>query len=1552
MIKLRFCGVHVFILPFLALLTVAFFGDQTIHAQGIIPFSTQATGPISSVDMASSNIVFSFPVRNKIGAIPFEYAILGNFPPNPANFYGTNTIGFSGTMIGAGSPVSVSYSGSTNTSCGTPGKGQYYTRLYDFFVTDSTGASHGVSSGDYIYVSQYTGTGCKNSGSFSNMTGDESGYTLTVTAGPSGSGGWSATVTDVSGNTVLSGAGGEIAYTNSVSDPDGNTITGTSGATITDTLAEVALTTNALTTYTYTDQNGNNQTFTVGETNVHWKTNFGGGYSGGPCTANIDETNVPMPTSITQNTTGQQYLITYEPTPGYSGDVTGRVQQITFPSGGYVKYTYSGGNNGLNCNTGVIPTITKTVSDNNGHISTWTYVNNYNQTYGTTESSAYTVTETDPAGNQTVYTLWGEYQLEKQSYQGTTGSGTLLSTTVTCYNGNFSNCTTPTTEPTNGYGNEIIQTDVFTYPGGSNAASLVETKYNTTGTVAEVKQYDFGAATALPPTGAPGTSPLSDETITYDGTSGPCGALTVAIYNKPCSDTVNGPSGIVSQVNYTYNGTGHPTQTSKLVSGSTYLTSTATYNSNGSLASSTDVNGATSHYGYNCNNLLLTSTSLQNGLSTSQTWDCNGGVLTSVADANGESTTYGYQTPGDTADPFWRALSVTDPLGNITRTTYSATAPFTQETSLQFNGGASGSDVLTTLDGLYRPVFVQTRQAPGSSTFDSVQTTYGWTSNAGSYTTTSVPYAGSQAQTAPGGTAVTTAQLDAIGRPLSTVDGGGGTTAYSYTNRDTLITISPAPTGENTKRHQLEVDGLGRLTSVCELTAGTTAWPGGTCAQSLSQTGYWTKYTYDPLGDLLTVTQNAQSTSTQTRTYTYDGLQRRTSDRNPEAAQNVISYTYDTDSTCTPASAGDLVKKIDGVGNTICYAYDSLHRLTGVTYPSGPYALSTLAKNYVYDSAVVDGQTMQYAKGHLANAYTGTTGARTTDLGFSYTARGDTSDVYEATPNSSGYYHVNQTYWANGIPDQLSDLSGLPTIINGVDGEGRVKQITASTGQNPVTAATYNNASLPTSVSLGSGDSDSFGYDPNTLRMTQYKFTVGASPQSLTGSLTWNANSTLQQLAIADPFNSADAQTCNYSHDDLIRVATANCGTAAAQTFSYDPFGNIDYSGSPYSFQPTYSATTNRMTSLGGYAPTYDANGNLTNDSVTAYSWDANGNAISVNGVTATYDALGRMVEQNRSGAHTQIVYAPSGGKVALMSGQALQKAFIGLPGQATAVYTGSGLNRYRHSDWLGSARLISSPTQTVLSTSAYTPFGDPYAQSGTADPSFTGQNQDTSSGIYDFPAREYNPEGRWPSPDPSGLQYADLTTPQSLNLYAYVQNNPLRFTDPTGLVLCDWGSSDFGGEDYDDDADCGADGGTVVTDATTVTVNGDDSGDFLETLQDGGESSFIEYQKISGRAPNNGNQSSWQQKMRQASHYICGTSPGDRVAKSVLTGAGIGAVTGGFGGFVAGEVFGGEVTFGLTGIPGAYIGAHIGAAVGAVNGLGQGAVLAGICYAGFQYDN
>jgi RHS repeat-associated protein len=178
---------------------------------------------------------------------------------------------------------------------------------------------------------------------------------------------------------------------------------------------------------------------------------------------------------------------------------------------------------------------------------------------------------------------------------------------------------------------------------------------------------------------------------------------------------------------------------------------------------------------------------------------------------------------------------------------------------------------------------------------------------------------------------------------------------------------------------------------------------------------------------------------------------------------------------------------------------------------------------------------------------------------------------------------------------------------------------------------------------------------------------------------------------------------------------------------------------------------------------------------------------ITVNGVGLTYDALGRMVEQNRSGTYTQIVYDPTSTKLALMSAQTLQKAFVPLAGGSMAVYNSSGLLYYRHSDWLGSSRLASTPNRTVYSSTAYAPFGETYASSGTADPSFTGMNQDTSPYIYDFPAREYNSiHGRWPSPDPAGLAAVDLSDPQTFSRYAYVRNNPLHLVDPSGLDPCD----------------------------------------------------------------------------------------------------------------------------------------------------------------------
>jgi len=279
------------------------------------------------------------------------------------------------------------------------------------------------------------------------------------------------------------------------------------------------------------------------------------------------------------------------------------------------------------------------------------------------------------------------------------------------------------------------------------------------------------------------------------------------------------------------------------------------------------------------------------------------------------------------------------------------------------------------------------------------------------------------------------------------------------------------------------------------------------------------------------------------------------------------------------------VKKVDAVGNVTCFAYDLVHRLTATTYPSGSYASVTPAKHFVYEAATVNGVAMSGTAGRLAEAYTctGACSSKLTDLGFSYSARGEVTDVYESTPNSGGYYHASATYWANGLLDLLNLKNGggtvsfIPQITYSPDGEGRVSYVTAASGQNPIPSGTpvsYNTFGEPTAVAFGSLDSDAFSYDPNMGRLTQYGFTVNGS--SVAGNVTWNTNGTLEKLAVTDPFNASNTQTCGYSYDDLARVSNVNCLNSQSQpiwtqAFTFDAFGNAQNPPGPVT--PIYDPT-------------------------------------------------------------------------------------------------------------------------------------------------------------------------------------------------------------------------------------------------------------------------------------------------------------------------------------------------------------------------------------------
>ena len=86
-----------------------------------------------------------------------------------------------------------------------------------------------------------------------------------------------------------------------------------------------------------------------------------------------------------------------------------------------------------------------------------------------------------------------------------------------------------------------------------------------------------------------------------------------------------------------------------------------------------------------------------------------------------------------------------------------------------------------------------------------------------------------------------------------------------------------------------------------------------------------------------------------------------------------------------------------------------------------------------------------------------------TDEWFSYSARGELTDVYELTPHSGAYYHTTAAYWANGAIQSLGGIGAQSAYTYGVDGEGRLYS-TSQGSSNLVTSVAYNAASLRTNV--------------------------------------------------------------------------------------------------------------------------------------------------------------------------------------------------------------------------------------------------------------------------------------------------------------------------------------------------------------------------------------------------------------------------------------------------------------------------------------------------------
>jgi RHS repeat-associated protein len=204
---------------------------------------------------------------------------------------------------------------------------------------------------------------------------------------------------------------------------------------------------------------------------------------------------------------------------------------------------------------------------------------------------------------------------------------------------------------------------------------------------------------------------------------------------------------------------------------------------------------------------------------------------------------------------------------------------------------------------------------------------------------------------------------------------------------------------------------------------------------------------------------------------------------------------------------------------------------------------------------------------------------------------------------------------------------------------------------------------------------------------------------------------------------------------------------------------------------------------------TYDLNGNLTQKLDGADTWGYEWNAenqltrVTRNAVEQArfkYDPLRRRVEKVAGGVTTAWTYdaedilREANGSTTLkyVHGQRMDEPL--------AADDGSTLS-YIQVDGLGSVVKTTSSTGSVTLTRQYDAWGILQAGGTTSGYAFTGREWNPESGLHYYRARYYDPKvGRFLSEDPLEIKSRDL---HELNAYAHVANNPVNYTDPTGLA-------------------------------------------------------------------------------------------------------------------------------------------------------------------------
>ena len=499
--------------------------------------------------------------------------------------------------------------------------------------------------------------------------------------------------------------------------------------------------------------------------------------------------------------------------------------------------------------------------------------------------------------------------------------------------------------------------------------------------------------------------------------------------------------------------------------------------------------------------------------------------------------------------------------------------------------------------------------------------------------------------------------------------------------------------------------------------------------------------------------------------------------------------------------AGRLRVQTDGRGDVIKFSYvnsstgqqDPLGRVQTKEIYSLNYSNQTLipvfTNTYVYDSSD-DGSYTVYPG--LLYKVTDSEGLEKNG----YDTRGRLVKTTRHLNIINWDYTTAYTY---NDGDKIASIvypNGGPVITNSYFHGGSINQVSRS-------GSAYNYYTVNASGYDEFGHSTSFVYG-NTLTTTRSYYSASKRLQSI--SSTGSTNTIFSRNFTYTPgddiasISGTGLTNTSVTYDNLHRIKTY---TGLTGNYTYDAIGNISNSieggGSGYGYGVRRGQAVKNAF---GYTYLYDLCGNMI---------VRRGGAT--NSQSLLYDAENRLTRFAQAGTNFMLVkfgYAADGTRLWKWNnqtptnlqvwigniyeekgGKKLFHVYAG--GQQictfetnSVLYGGTDTNRvgyYYHQDQLTSSSVLSDSSGNQNEVNAYYPFG----RAQTASPQahfklsrqFTGQIKDDETGLYYYNARYYDPElGRFIQAD---TMIPDLNNPQSYNRYSYVQNNPLRYTDPSG---------------------------------------------------------------------------------------------------------------------------------------------------------------------------